>query len=173
LQKSAGEKQEIPKMTYTKQNIVIGAILYSVGDMIASMLLDQFSWIRFIGMMLLGATLYAIEIPNYFIWIEKKTSNLLGLKKIFSKTVLAIAFFNPLWIVRHLVFINLFSQNYDAINMGLFTIAFWSFLVNIPISAIANYLIQNRITLNWRFLASTIFSGLMAIYYAMSESWFA
>jgi len=159
-------------MIYTKQNILIGAALYSSGDMIASVMLDQFSWIRFFGMMLIGATIYSYEIPNYFIWIEKRTSNLTGIKKTFNKTLLAIMYFNPLWVARHLFFIYLFSRNFEAINSNLFTIAFWSFLVNIPISAIANYFIQNKIKLNWRFLASTIFSGLMAIYYAMSENWF-
>ena len=159
-------------MIYTKQNIVVGAILYSIGDMLASMLLDQFSWIRFFGMMFIGATIYAYEIPNYFIWIDKKTRNITGIKKTILRTLLAIAFFNPLWVARHLLFIYLFSQNYEAININIFSIAFWSFLVNIPISAIANYIIQNKIKLNWRFLGSTIFSGLMAIYYAMSENWF-
>jgi len=159
-------------MIYTKQNILKGAIIYSLGDTIASVMLDQFSWIRLLGMMLVGATIYAFEIPNYFIWIDKKTKHLQGLKKTVNKTFLAILYFNPLWIARHLFFIKLFSQNYEAINMNLFTIAFLSFMINIPISAIANYIIQNRIKLDWRFMASAIFSGLMAIYYAMSESWF-
>ncbi|HIP48458.1 MAG TPA: hypothetical protein EYG92_05775 [Lutibacter sp.] len=159
-------------MIYTKQNIVIGAVLYSTGDMIATIVLDQFSWIRFFGMLLIGATIYAYEIPNYFIWIEKRAHNLTGIKKTINKTILALAFFNPLWVARHLFFIYFFSQNFEAINMNIFVIAFWSFVVNIPISLLANYIIQNKIKLYWRFLASTLFSGLMAVYYAMSESWF-
>ena len=159
-------------MIYTKQNILKGALIYSLGDTIASVMLDQFSLIRLLGMAFIGATVYAFEIPNYFIWIDKKTKQLTGLKKNLNKTLLAIAYFNPLWIARHLLFIKLFSQNYQAININLINIAFWSFLVNIPISAIANYIIQNKIKLDWRFMSSAIFSGLMAIYYAMSESWF-
>lgn len=160
-------------MTYTKQNIIKGAIIYSLGDSIASFMLHEFSWIRLFGMLLVGATIYAFEIPNYFIWIDKKTAHLKGLVKTMNKTFLAIAYFNPLWIARHLFFIKLFSQNYDAINMNLLHIAWLSFLVNIPISAIANYSIQNKIKLDWRFTASAIFSGLMAIYYAMSEQLFS
>jgi hypothetical protein len=57
--------------------------------------------------------------------------------------------------------------------MHLFEIAFWSFLVNIPISFVANYIIQNRIKFDWRFVASAIFSGAMAIYYAYSETIFS
>ncbi len=159
-------------MIFTKQNILKGALIYSAGDSIAALLVGEFMWIRLFGMMLLGATLYAFEIPNYFKWIDKKTKNLRGLKLTGAKTALAVAYFNPLWIARHLFFIKLFSINFDAINSSLIIIAFWSFLINIPISIIANYIIQNKIKLDWRFISSAIFSGLMAIYYALSETLF-
>ena len=123
-------------------------------------------------MVVVGATLYALEIPNYFKWIDEKTANQQGLKKTLAKTVLAIGYFNPLWIARHLFFIKLFSGNYEQIGWNLIVIAFWSFLVNIPISFIANFIIQNKVKLSWRFLASAIFSALMAIYYALSETIF-
>ena len=143
-----------------------------MGDTIAALLVNQFSIYRLIGMILVGALLYSLEIPNYFKWIDKKTVDLVGLKKTLAKTGLAIAYFNPLWIFRHLVFIKLFSGNYVQIYSKLLLIACWSFLANIPISIIANYIIQNKMHLNWRFMASAIFSGLMAIYYALSESIF-
>ena len=123
-------------------------------------------------MMLIGATVYAFEIPNYFAWIDKKTAAISGYKKTLAKTGLAILYFNPLWIFRHLAFIKLFTFSYQDVNVNLLEIAVISFLVNIPISFIANYLIQNKIKLNWRFLASAIFSALMAIYYALSETIF-
>ncbi|WP_204336750.1 hypothetical protein [Cryomorpha ignava] len=124
------------------------------------------------GIMLVGATLYAFEIPNYFAWIEKRTLSLSGIKKTLAKTGLAIAYFNPIWIFRHLAFIKLFSGNYAQINGNLLRIAFWSFLLNIPISFLANYLIQNKVKLDWRFIASAIFSAIMAVYYALSETIF-
>lgn len=123
-------------------------------------------------MILIGATVYAFEIPNYFAWIDRKTGGLNGIQKTLAKTGLAIAYFNPLWIFRHLAFIKLFSGNYEQINSGLLLVALWSFLANIPISFIANFIIQNKIKLDWRFLASAIFSALMAIYYALSETIF-
>lgn len=123
-------------------------------------------------MVFVGATIYAFEIPNYFAWIDKKTISFNGIKKTLIKTILAIAYFNPLWIFRHLAFIKLFSDNHDQINAYLLTIALWSFLANIPISFIANYLIQNKVKLDWRFLASAIFSAITAIYYALSETIF-
>jgi len=124
-------------------------------------------------MILIGATFYAFEIPNYFDWIVKKTQHLKGLKATLAKTVLAVLYFNPLWIARHLLFIKLFSGQFEGIGFNLMQTALWSFLVNIPISFIANYVIQNRIKLKWRFLGSATFSALMAIYYALSETLFS
>ena len=128
---------------------------------------------RLLGMMFVGATFYAFEIPNYFDWIVKKTEHLKGLKATLTKTGLAIMYFNPLWIARHLLFIKLFSGEMEAIGWNLMQIAFWSFVVNIPISFIANYIIQNRFKLKWRFLGSAVFSAIMAIYYALSETIFS
>jgi hypothetical protein len=124
-------------------------------------------------MMFVGATVYAFEIPNYFDWIVKKTKHLIGLKANLVKTGLAILYFNPIWIARHLLFIKLFSGKLDAIGWHILEIALWSFLANILISFIANYFIQNRFKLKWRFLASAVFSALMAIYYALSETLFS
>ncbi|MFK7832038.1 MAG: hypothetical protein AB8B52_02065 [Winogradskyella sp.] len=128
---------------------------------------------RLLGMVLVGATFYAFEIPNYFDWIVKKTQYLKGIKATLSKTLLAILYFNPLWIARHLLFIKIFSGQFEAIGFHLLEIAFWSFLVNIPISFIANYIIQNQFKLKWRFLGSAIFSAIMAIYYALSDTLFS
>jgi len=160
------------KLQYTKQNIIKGALIYSAGDTIAAFLLDEFSWYRVLGMILVGATFYAFEIPNYFDWIVKKTEHLKGLKATLTKTGLAILYFNPLWIARHLLFIKFFSGQFQDIGWNLLAIAFWSFLANIFISFIANYIIQNRFKLKWRFLGSAIFSAIMAIYYALSETIF-
>ncbi|WP_218701374.1 hypothetical protein [Olleya sp. HaHaR_3_96] len=124
-------------------------------------------------MAFVGASFYAFEIPNYFDWIVKKTKDLKGARAVLSKTGLAIAYFNPLWVARHLLFIKLFSGQFNAIGFNLIEIAFWSFLVNIPISFLANYTIQNRIKLKWRFLGSAIYSAIMAIYYALGETIFS
>lgn len=155
-------------MEYTLKNIIRGAIIYSIGDTIAALLLNEFSLNRLMGMVLVGATVYAFEIPNYFKWIDKRTANYNGAKQWIGKTLWAVLYFNPIWIARHLFFIKLFSGLFNEINMGLLRIASLSFLVNIPISFIANAIIQNKIKLSWRFMASAIFSALMAIYYAMS-----
>jgi len=157
---------------YTKKDIIKGAVIYAIGDTIAALLLHEFQLTRLLGMAFVGGTFYAFEIPNYFIWIDKKTNQFKGAKKTIAKTMLAVIHFNPLWVARHLLFIKLFSLNFEAINMNLIYIALWSFVFNVPISILGNYIIQNKIKLDWRFLASSIFSGILAVYYAFSELFF-
>jgi hypothetical protein len=155
-------------LRYSKENILKGAVIYATGDTIASLILHEFLWMRLLGIVVIGATLYAFEIPNYFQWIDKKTAKYKGLVLSLYKTALAIAYFNPLWIARHMIFILLFSGRVSEVSWDLVRIASLSFLVNIPISLIANFLIQNKMPLKWRFFASALFSALMAIYYALS-----
>jgi len=156
------------KLSYSINNILRGAIIYASGDTIAALILNEFSLWRLLGMILIGATVYAFEIPNYFKWIDRKTKDYSGLKLQLYKTSLAILYFNPLWISRHLLFIILVSGQFGDISWDLLRIGALSFLVNIPISIIANYIIQNIIKLKWRFFSSAVFSALMAIYYALS-----
>lgn len=160
-------------MILTKKDSLSGGVIYTIGDTIAAIILGEFTVIRLLGIFLIGATLYAVEIPIVYRWIDKKTIELRGIKKSLKKTFLATMYFNPLWIARHLFFIELFSMDLHEINLNLFWIAWISFVINIPITVIANYIIQNKINVEWRFIASSIFSAIMAVYYAMSSSWFA
>jgi len=155
-------------LQFTRNNILKGAIIYASGDTIAALLLHEFMWTRLLGIVFIGATVYAFEIPNYFRWIDKTTEGYTGLKLSVWKTTLAILYFNPLWIARHMFFILLFSSRFESITWDLLRVASLSFLVNIPISLIANFLIQNKMPYRWRFFASATFSALMAIYYAVS-----
>jgi len=41
---------------YTKNNILKGAVIYAAGDSIAALILNEFSLIRLLGMMFIGAT---------------------------------------------------------------------------------------------------------------------
>jgi len=160
-------------LEYKWSNIVRGGLIYVIGDTIAALILNEFSISRVLLMIFVGCTFYAFEIPNYFRWIDKKTSDYQGAKKALVRTLLALLYFNPLWIARHLFFIKIAVMPWQEISFStLLSIGFYSFLVNVPISILANYLIQNKIYLRWRFLSSAIFSALMAIYYAMSAVWF-
>lgn len=161
------------KFTYTKSNIIRGALIYTLGDTIAALIGDDFSWTRMLGIAIIGATVYAIEIPNYFKWIDRQVQSTGTFLSSIKRASLAMLYFNPLWIARHILFIKLLSGHFDEIGWKLIYIGTISFLINIPVSISANYLIQNKISLRNRFLASAIFSGLMAIYYSLSAHWFS
>jgi hypothetical protein len=156
------------KSLLTKRNSLHGAIIYSLGDSCAALLTGEFQVSRLVGMMLLGGSLYAIEIPLYFAWLKNrfdKQSLVNGIKR----ALLAQAFFNPLWIARHLAFINFFSGQFAAIQWNLIGIGLDSFMQILPVTLLVNYVIQNFIPHSWRFFASAVFSTVMAIYYALSE----
>ena len=146
-----------------------GLSIYTVGDTIAAIVIGEFAWSRVIGMMIIGGTLYALEIPNYFRWIDRKAEKDESMRNALVRTVLAMAYFNPLWIARHLCLIKIISLQFGDINWGLMQVGLWSFLVNIPVTFAANYFIQNKLLYQWRFAGSAVFSALMAVYYAVSE----
>ena len=154
---------------YRAPDILRGLLVYSTGDTAASLLLSEFSITRVAGMMAVGGFLYALEIPAYFRFIERRTASVHGVRGALCRTGLAMLYFNPLWIARHLLFIQVFSGNWDGVGWSLLRTGLYSFSVNVPIAFAANYLIQNRIPLGWRFLSSAVFSSLMAVYYALSQ----
>ncbi len=160
------------KLEYKATNSIRGSLIYALGDSIAALLSHNFCWQRALGILLVGATVYAFEIPNYFNWIAKKVAHPQNNKQKLLRASLAMLYFNPLWIARHILFIQLFTRQFNQINISILTVGTFSFLANIPVSLGANYLIQNKIPLKNRFIASAIFSGVMAIYYSLSAVWF-
>jgi hypothetical protein len=156
---------------YTGANALSGLFIYAGGDSIAALILGEFGFLRLAAIALAGATLYAVEIPNWFHLIDRRVPGRTGLRSALARTALALAYFNPLWIARHLAIIRLASGR--ALDWSLLGIAGSAFLANIPMAFAANYLIQNRLPERWRFRASAFYSALMAIYYAMSQAWFS
>ena len=144
-----------------------GAVIYAAGDTLAACMLGRFSWTRLAGMALVGGTIYAFEIPAYFRWIDQRTQRpSSAFRRAATRTGLALLYFNPLWIARHLFFIACFDGSWHTINLGLLRTALLSWLLNIPLSAAGNLLIQVGLPLQWRFVGSAVFSGLLAVYYA-------
>jgi len=160
------------KNPYRTADVLRGVLIYSTGDTVASLVLGQFSIARMLGMALIGGSLYALEIPRYFRFIDSRTGRMKGIRGSLTRTGLAMLYFNPLWIARHLLFIQVFSGNWGEVNWDLLRLGLCSFGVNVPVAFTANYLIQNRIPLKWRFPASAVFSSLMAVYYALSQTLF-
>lgn len=149
-----------------------GGVIYASGDSIAALITGLWSIHRMIGIFTIGATLYAFEIQLYFKWIDRRVQNMQGPKKVWAKTAMALLYFNPIWIARHLLIIHIVSGNFEMISWALLLTGLKSFVFNIPVSIAANYWIQNKIVISNRFYASAIFSGIMAIYYSMSSVWF-
>lgn len=153
--------------------MITGAVFYTAGDSIAAILSDEFSWLRVLGMVVIGGLLYAWEIPAYFRFIDRLSGKYTGWRASVLRMVLAQVYFNPIWILRHLAMIKLLLLRTDLVNTSLLQIAWYSFLWNIPVSLFANYVIQNVVPERFRFLANASFSGMMAVYYALSATWFS
>lgn len=153
---------------------IAGLIIYPAGDVLAQLILGEFSFLRIIVLALAGGFVYAWEIPKWFRFIEKRYTHF------FQRTLAAIAYFNPLWIARHLFFITasmtpaiLWPPNAAVGAFILCVIAGTkSFIGAMILSFIGNFIIQNRLSLKYRFIGSSIFSGLMAVYYALSQRFF-
>jgi hypothetical protein len=142
--------------------------IYAAGDAVAALILSQFSVPRLLGMMLVGATVYALEIPNWFAWIDRTVTATDPLRRAAARTGLAMLYFNPLWISRHLLFVALASGDLAAVSPDLLRVGAVSWLAGVPLSIAGNYVIQVRLPLKHRFAGSAIFSGLLAIYYSLS-----
>ena len=155
---------------YSCANALRGLLIYGGGDSFAALVLGEFSLLRLAAVAVLGATFYAIEIPNWFHLIDRLAPGRASLRTALARTVLALAYFNPLWIARHLAIIRLAGG--QALSFTLFSTAATAFVANIPLALAANWLIQNRLPARWRFTASALYSALMAIYYAMSQACF-
>jgi hypothetical protein len=156
-------------LRYSWQDARRGALIYTTGDTAAALLSGEASLTRAAGMAALGGTLYALEIPSWFAWIDRRVPQDGSRRARLGRTLLALAYFNPLWIARHLFFIKLFACDWQAIAPGLLAVGAWSFLINAPFAAVANYLIQNKAPRGQRFAWSAVFSAAVACYYALSE----
>ena len=152
---------------------VQGFLIYAAGDTAAALVLHQFGWLRLLGMALVGGLLYSTEVPAFFRWLDARVParpDGSQLRKT-SRAVLTLLYFNPLWIARHYVFLGVFGGTAETLSLALLPIAGRSFLLNAPVSLAANYYIQNRVAPGRRFMASAVFSGFMAVSYALSAAW--
>lgn len=141
-------------------DVVRGMLIYPVGDTAAALLTGGFSPLRLAGMMVVGGLVYAWEIPAWFRWINAGYTGA-------ARAAMAVLYFNPLWIARHLAFICLLTGRSPDIAPGLLLVSLKGFAVNLPVAFAVNYLIQNRTPLKWRFTASAAFSALLAVYYPL------
>lgn len=159
-------------MWVKRRDMLRGLIIYSLGDGTAAAIIGEFVWSRLFGMMAVGGLLYGLEVPAYLRWIDRIQPKTGRLPDGVKRAGLAMVYFNPIWIARHILLIKLCSGEWHAIHWGILMVAVWSFLANLPISMLANFTIQNHVAVRYRFMASASFSMAMAIYFAWSERLF-
>lgn len=150
------------------QDALTGGILFALGDSLGALIGGEFLVQRMLGMIILGGTLYAWEIPNYFQHLARRF-NQAGYLNALQRTLASGLFFNPLWIARHMLFIQIFAGQWQTISADIFIVASWAFIYGFPFSLLFNYLLQNVISMRWRFLSSSIYSALTVIYYALLD----
>lgn len=175
-------------------NTIVACLLYPIGDLIGQLILGGFNLERTICITLIGSLLYRFEVPAWFSFIDKlrvsdqnqqrfgflfKTGepdnhplNWLG------RTLGSMLYFNPLWIARH-IFIIYMASHHMQLNMGpmeavghFILTGGKAFLTNMPISVIGNYIIQQKLKPEQRFLGSATLSGIFSITYAIEYIFF-
>jgi hypothetical protein len=118
---------------YTRANALRGLLIYSSGDSIAALLLGEFSLTRLAVIALLGSTVYALEIPNWFYQVDRMVRPG-GTRAALLRTLLALAYFNPLWVARHMALIAWASSG-TLPGWGILAVASHAFVLNIPLAA--------------------------------------
>ena len=186
---------ESPKDPQSKNKIrllqlFVGWVLYPSGDLVGQLIMGNFSLPRVLVMMLAGGVVYRFEIPRWFAFIEKKRFKKDGNEKFplfkyfvseevdgykfnwLGKTISASIYFNPIWIFRHLLFIALATTPFSDIVLGellgnTIKIATISFFTNLPIAVAGNYIIQQKMSLKYRFLGSAVLTTILNVKYAI------
>ncbi|EKE02669.1 MAG: hypothetical protein ACD_20C00347G0006 [uncultured bacterium] len=168
--------------------VLIPILLYPIGDGLGQLISQEFHPYRVLAITIAALLFYQWEIPLWFKLLDNFKIQQGQLKNSFNfkillnengklnwlgKTIGAISYFNPIWIARHmfiltlgttpLILINAQSAISNSLILGL-----KSFIVNLPLSFIGNYVVQNKLPLNYRFLGSVILTCLFTISYALA-----
>lgn len=146
-------------------------VIYGGGDTFANALTGHFELPRVAGITLLGMLTYGPDNHRYFIWLDRRLPDPSTGLQGWGRAVLAIAWFNPLWIARHDLFLIGLSRRFTAEPPNLLLLGLRTFVLIPPISLVANHSIQNRVPLDHRMLASAAFSAMMAVFHALVEVW--
>lgn len=169
---------------------LVGWIVYPLGDLVGQLIVGEVNFLRAGILMLAGGLIYRLEIPAWFKLIDSvsprrhtienhafltlvtRTDQDAVKLNWLGRTVGAMAYFNPVWIARHMMFIMLATTSFAKVSLATFFLAALStgsisFLTNLPLSFLGNYLIQVHLPLRYRFLGSALFTTLLTIKYAI------
>ncbi len=176
------------------RNILEGCLVYGLGDLLAQIILGTPSIIRTIGVGFIGGTVYALEVPLWFRMIEGTfchATDKIRACQLFKepnqenicyldykgRTLMAMSYFNPVWIARHMFFLSLLNAMSADIAfispfrvfLHLIPVAVKSFLICIPITVIGNFVVQNRIKMKYRLIGSAVLSAICVFWFAISK----
>jgi hypothetical protein len=177
------------------RNSYIPWVLYPTGDLIAQLILGEFHGLRLLALSLVGGLVYQAEVPRWFQWLDGRTFTATQIQAFpplrwltqthdgtyrlgwFGRTLGAMTYFSPLWITRHMLVMRLATTPWHNIAIAstlqeLGWASCQSFLVNLPVSLLGNYVIQARLPLKYRFLGSIVMTGLMSIAFALAYKFF-
>jgi len=166
---------------------LITALIYPFGDLAAQFILQEFNICRVLSLTFLAFAFYQWEIPKWFkflddVSISQGEINVISRFLInedsklnwLGKTLGAMLYFNPLWIARHMFFISISKTNCFGLNsfneliLSSLTLGVKSFLVNLPVTLIGNFIVQAKLKLKYRFLGSVLLTSLLTICYALA-----
>lgn len=183
-------------MSLKINNAWIPWVLYPAGDLVAQLIVGELNGYRLLILSLVGGTIYQFEVPLWFRWLDQRTVSERQIAKVpvltwltqsdsewhhrlnwFGRTLGAMLYFSPVWIVRHMLFLKLATVPWNEIIWVATIQTLWkascmSFIVNMPFSLLGNYIIQARLPLKYRFLGSIIMTGLFSIAYALAYKFF-
>lgn len=168
-------------------NTLIGWFLYPLGDLIGQLIMGHVSIPRLIAVALIGGLVYRFEVTAWFRLIDRvRITRTAGPMRFLARPgeqpaalnwvgrmLLAMMYFNPLWIARHLFIIMVATApSIGAIAWGqtlasALSLGLTSFLTNLPLALIGNYIVQQKLSPQTRFLGSATLSGIMVIKYAI------
>lgn len=169
--------------------ILIPILLYPISTFIGQWISNDFHYGSLLTLTLAAVLFYQWEIPMFFKAVEeyRASDKLYSKLKLFfneekainpiGKTAAATLYFNPLWISRHMIFITLGAVPLASINwIELIDTSIrkgsMSFLVTMPVVLIGNYIVQNKISLEKRFLGNAVLSGILVLAYAIGYKFF-
>ena len=183
--------QQFKSIEITRTDKLSGLIIYPLGDLIAQLILGDVSFLRLFFVALLGRFIYAIEIPKWFGFLAslKKRNPVTIISQTFwekeneqphlnwlGKTIGATVWFHPIWIARHMLVIelaNIVSGKTDFIEFlpEALKLGTMSYIGQFPVAVVVNYIIICKLSEKTRFIWSSVFSGLLAIYYAIGRAY--
>lgn len=169
-------------------------VLYPAGDGIAQLILGEVSLTRLLALSLVGGIIYQAETPRWFRWLDQWRISPATAQKTpwrwltqpdetqyrlnwIGRMLGSMSLFSPPWITRHMLILKLSTTPWHHIALTSTLPELWlaackSFLTNLPLSIVGNYIIQARLPLQYRFWGSICMSGIMGIAFALAYRFF-